>query len=231
MVTVALTSPTLDADKLRSRVLTSSKIINRGTKFNAHVSLQNIFDTPAIIRGWSWQLPPGLEIEAESPGNKLDLELQPGDSYSLVYTIRANGILDLLKKRTLARVGEHFVGINLKYTKDDVEHIQEIQSSLNIYASPIEIYFGAIIGAVFGSFARYVQSNTSLQLNDLFGFIVSAILGFFLVLIAKRRADVQLGVSIEDWVGGAVVGFTVGYLGTSYFSDIVGQSVSQTGGK
>lgn len=226
MKKLPVTTKTQDSQKLAVEVMASSKIIHRGSKFNVHVSLKNPFDTPIKHTGWSWQLPPGLLFFEESPGNEdvRKAELQPGDSCSLVFRIAANHILATrrkaanvrgfpLVKETPAQLGENFISMNISYDKDGVEHWQEVQAPLNIYASPIEIYLGAIIGAVVGSFARKQTLG--------FELVLSGILGFFLVLVAKRRTDVQFGFSIEDWVGGTIVGFTVGYLGTSYFENFL----------
>jgi hypothetical protein len=223
MPKLALTSKHRDAENLGIEVVTSSKIMQRGSKFNVHVSLENNFDKPIRVVGWSWQSIPGLVFSDESPGNKGQLELQPGDSRSLVFIIKANGVFDFtmnkqeglrlpISKATMAQTGENLAAINIQYSKDGVEHWQEVRAVLNIYASPIEIYFGAIIGAIVGSFVR--KPTLGLEL------LLSGILGFFLVLIAQRRTDVQLGISIEDWVGGAIIGFSVGYFGTSNFENL-----------
>lgn len=218
------TTRSRDRESLAVEVRSSLKIVHRGRKFNAHVSIQNPFDTPIKLLGWSWQLPPGLVFVGESPGNRDISELQPGDSCSLVFTIKALGVLNFTVERsgrfgmrvmrqTPAQLGENVIGINIAYNRDGANHWQEIQAILNIYASPSEIYLGAILGAIAGSLIQRPVLD--------FQLFLSAILGFFLVLIAKRRTDVQLGISVEDWVGGAVVGFTVGYLGTPFFANFL----------
>lgn len=218
------TTRSRDKESLAVEVRTSLKIIHRGKKFNVHVSLQNPFDTPVTLLGWSWQLPPGLVFVGESPGNRDISELQPGDSCSLVFTIKAAGVLNFtversgrfglrLTRETPAQIGENVVSINIAYGRGGLHHWQEVQAALNLYASPLEIYLGAVIGAIAGSFVRKPALG--------FELLLSAVLGFFLVLIAKRRSDVQLGISIEDWVGGAIVGFSLGYLGTSYFENFL----------
>lgn len=218
----ASTSKHRDAENLGIEVVTSSKIMQRGNKFNVNVSIENHFDKPISIVGWSWQAIPGLEFSGTSPGNERLRELQPGDSFSLVFVMKANGAFDFtaqrdgfrlpISKATMAQTGENLAAINVQYIKEGVEHWQEVRAVLNIYASPMEIYFGAIIGAMVGSLVRKPTLGPEL--------ILSGILGFFLVLIAQRRTDVQLGISIEDWVGGAIIGFSVGYFGTSSFENL-----------
>lgn len=204
-----------DPIKLSAEIKTSLGILHRGSQFNVLLSMQNVLKKPIKIVGHSWQLPPGFSFISESPGNKNVEELQPGDSCSLVYTLKAYGLLSIFKRQKPAQTGNHLISLNLFFLIDDREHAQEIQTTFNIHASPREIYISSIISAILGSFVK----NPSLGFEHL----VSGILGLFIVLVAKRRTEVQLGISIEDWVGGAVVGFCVGYLGSSYLEQFLPQ--------
>lgn len=206
-----------DPIRLNAEIKTSLGIIHRGSQFKVHLSIQNVMKKPVKIVGRSWQLPPGISFIRESPGNKDVDVLQPGDSCSLVYTLEAFGILSLFKKDKTVQTGNHFIGLNLYILIDDKKHAQEIQTTFNIHASPYEIYISTVLSAILGSFIR----------NPYFGIehLISGILGFFIVLVAKRRTDVQLGISIEDWVGGSIVGISVGYFGTTYFEQFFKEPV------
>lgn len=222
-IRLASTSKVLETEKITSEVSVSSKIINRGNEFNLYIIINNPFDNLLTITGWSWVYPPG--IHGVSQDSDKGFTLQPGDSRSLSFRLKANGLIDYMigvknhedKRRriswdSIVKTGEHFISLNFSYDKDGKAHWQEVQASLNIYAAPVEIYVSAIIGAVAGSLMRKPFGIET---------IISGVLGFFFVLMAKRRTDVQLGFSVEDWIGGIILGFSVGYFGSSYFENIM----------
>jgi hypothetical protein len=195
--------------QLGVEITTSANVIHRGDAFNVDIKIQNAFEQNVQVAGWSWQLPPGI-LAGKSPAEGEDITLRPGDSRAISIPIYSKRPFWAFGSRASPGIGTQLSGFNIKYRlEQDGEHWQNVPVTLNIHASPVEIYFAAFIGGIIGS----LVNTLTFGLDTL----VSGILGLFLVLISQRRADVQFGVSIEDALGGLVVGFLVGYLGTSYF--------------
>jgi hypothetical protein len=99
---------------------------------------------------------------------------------------------------------------------------------ITIRASMQAIMLGAFVGGVAGSVARAVQVNTSFgSLLDSLStialqIILSSVLSVAAVIFAARKSDTQSFVSVEDFWGGAVIGFLVGFSGTTAFGQITG---------
>ena len=63
-----------------------------------------------------------------------------------------------------------------------------------------------------------------ITLSSLASFLLSVVLAVLLSAIAiifmARKSDAQPFISVEDFWGGLLIGFLVGYTGTSFFSEI-----------
>jgi hypothetical protein len=94
---------------------------------------------------------------------------------------------------------------------------------------------GAIIGGLAGYTARSLQDSSKPPLNQgmmatlashfsLVGLILTPLLSAMAVVFLARKSDTQSMVSIEDFWGGLVIGFLVGYSGTSAFERLTNMS-------
>jgi len=200
--------------QLGVEVSTSTDVIHRGDSFNVDMKIQNPFPEPVDIAGWSWQLPPGL-IVGKSPAEDERITLQPGDSWAISFPVSSWRPLWAFGDLRAPETGAQLSSFNIRYKIGGLDHLQNVAVTLNIHASPIEIYLAAFVGGILGSFVKRLTLGPEL--------LVSGVLGLILVLVGLRRKDVQLGVSIEDSLGGLVLGFFVGYLGTPYFESLLPQ--------
>jgi hypothetical protein len=196
--------------QLSVEVSTSAKVIHRGDDFTVDINVTNTLDQDVEYVRWSWTLPAGEFGRVEGD---MGAPLASGSSRAITFPIRTSRPWWAFGSRGKGKcpsTGTQVSHFNLVYkTARDGERWQSVPVTLDIRAAPWEIYEAAVVGGVAGS----LVNTLSLSVNTL----ASGILGLFLVLIAQRREDVQLGVSVEDALGGLVVGFLVGYLGTSYF--------------
>src|SRR3984885_8934613 len=104
----------------------------------------------------------------------------------------------------------------------------KISYDLAIRAPIHAVILGAVVGGLFGSVARFVQSLASQAhvtvsiLNSAISVIVAMILSGMAVVFLARKSNAQSFVSVEDFWGGLLMGFLVGYTGTSFFSKLTG---------
>lgn len=60
------------------------------------------------------------------------------------------------------------------------------------------------------------------SLSNLVTLLVSVILSGIAIIFMVRKSDTQSFVSVEDFWGGLLIGFLVGYTGASFFQDLTG---------
>lgn len=196
-------------NQLAVEVTTSAKVIHRGDEFKLDINITNTLEKKVESISWSWVLPPGLNPGPIEEADK-HITLTPGSSRTVSISISSGRPWWVGGSRKCPGIGSQLSHFNLMFSLEGgKDHTQSVPITLDILASPLEVYVGAIVGGIMGS----MVNTLSLSWNT----VVSGILGLFLVMISQRRTNVQLGVAVEDAVGGLVVGFLVGYLGTSYF--------------
>ncbi len=112
-------------------------------------------------------------------------------------------------------------------TKIGTKCTNTISQKLVIRAPLSSVMIGAGSGGFVGTFTRILQQNLDAGLpnissNLIFPVIISVTLSAIAVVFLARKADTQSIVSIEDFWGGLVIGFLVGYTGISFFESIAG---------
>jgi hypothetical protein len=95
------------------------------------------------------------------------------------------------------------------------------------------VILGGIIGAAIGSLARSLQAAQTIDrlLRDQLGAALGALtlavmLSGAAIVFAARKTDAQSFVTVEDFWGGLLVGFLIGYSGTAAFGQLTGLSSS-----
>jgi hypothetical protein len=88
---------------------------------------------------------------------------------------------------------------------------------------------GGVLGGIFGSLGRALQGYGSI--GGLFGkhsgvvvgaLALAVILSGAAVVFGARKADAQSFITVEDFWGGVLVGFLIGYSGTAAFTQLTG---------
>jgi hypothetical protein len=94
------------------------------------------------------------------------------------------------------------------------------------------VIIGGVVGGVTGSIARSLQYgsgfasfNGSHAGSTIGALALSAILSFAAVVFSARKSETQSFVTVEDFWGGLVIGFLVGYSGTAAFSKITNTGI------
>lgn len=91
------------------------------------------------------------------------------------------------------------------------------------------VILGGVVGGIIGSIARSLQGAggavafSGPRANSTIGAVLlAAILSGAAVVFSARKSDTQSFVTVEDFWGGVLVGFLIGYSGTAAFAKIAG---------
>lgn len=104
-----------------------------------------------------------------------------------------------------------------------------------VYPSLTGMLFGALLGSFFGTVAhkmitKPIPVDYYALVKDLpligTGLLLNLILAFIAAVILMRRKNVDSFITIEDFWGGILVGFVVGYYGFTTFQNLAHFSVS-----
>jgi hypothetical protein len=141
--------------------------------------------------------------------------LQPGDSVVRQFVLRT-------KSRFLFTPIAHTFEIQATYAVDSLDHTVNIPYRLSIRAAMSSIVAGAVLGALLGSLVHALSgtgANVTLR-SVTRGVAVSILASIAVVAAFARRSSAQPLVSVEDFWGGIVIGFSVGYFGFSQFAKL-----------
>jgi hypothetical protein len=168
-----------------------------------------------------------VKLKSSLPNNSA---LQSGSTavYTVVLNVKRSLIFTPSKYRLQFYVNYSFIKPNETDNETVLEKIytNTLAHSLAIRPSVYSVLIGSIIGGMIGAIARLLQSPTipSLQ-GTIVSLFLSIILGGMAVIFMARKSDAQSFVSVEDFWGGILIGFLVGYTGTSFFQSITGIQV------
>ncbi len=128
----------------------------------------------------------------------------------------------------------HF-NVNYAFSPPQTEDTTQTRLHTNTIAQPLvirapvwAIMVGAVVGGLAGFGARFAQtlsSGAALPLNVgevLVSALLTLILSAIAVVLVARKSDTQSFVTVEDFWGGVVIGFLVGYTGSSAFEALAG---------
>ena len=164
------------------------------------------------------------QLELNSPLPK-DVALHPGDTavYSIVFCTKSNHLFQPTQFKLHFNVVYHFGNPQEK-------RVNTAATDVSIRASLTSIMFGSLIGGFVGFLARQFQN---LSFSDglvrswpslLISLLLSLILSAISIVFIARKSERQSFVSIEDFWGGMLIGFLVGYSGTTAFQSVSGIS-------
>lgn len=112
---------------------------------------------------------------------------------------------------------KHRLNIQLRYLVGCNTHYQTVPYDLDIRASVTATSIGGAIGGAIGILVREPDISAWATASVVFQAIVSVMT----VVALARKSDAQPLVSIEDFLGGLLLGFVVGYTGNNLFNQIV----------
>jgi hypothetical protein len=172
-----------------------------------------------------------IELESSLPDN---VALQQGST--AVYTVALN-----VRETAFFRPSRYRLQFNVNYAFypgpiPDVADSRRAQFELftntvtyelPIRASVYAVMQGAGCGGLIGSVVRVLQISkpelsSMLTVPNAVTIVVASILSIMAIIFTARKSDAQSFVSVEDFWGGLLVGFFVGYSGTTFFEHMTG---------
>lgn len=166
-----------------------------------------------------------VKLKSSLPENSA---LQPGSTavYTVVLNVKRSLVFTPSKYRLQFYVNYNFRSPAPKEREilsTEKTYTNTIAHSLAIRPSVYSVLSGSLIGGIFGATARLLQSPTAPTTQSVIvSLFLSIILGGMAVIFMARKSDAQSFVSVEDFWGGILIGFLVGYTGTSFFESIAG---------
>ena len=168
--------------------------------------------------------------------------LQPGSTvvYTVVLNVKKSLIFTPTQYRLQFNVNYGFTPESPRTFEEATQKEDEIQTNtlaheLAIRPSVYSLIIGAMLGGFIGSSAKLLQTIPSENWQTLTGvnlisslvtIAVAVILSGMAIIFMARKSDAQSFVSIEDFWGGLLIGFLVGYTGTSFFESLTGVAAS-----
>lgn len=112
-----------------------------------------------------------------------------------------------------------------KYGYDGTLFSNTISHSISIRPSVMSMIVGSVLGGLIGSVTRILkvsESTSFILLDNVFAIIIAISLSAIAVVFVARKSDNQSFITVEDFWGGLLIGFLVGYTGTSFFETMTG---------
>jgi hypothetical protein len=202
----------------------------RATKVNR----LEVYDSQASI-----SLARTIKLKSSLPDG---VALQPGSTvvYTVVLDVEKSLIFTPTQYRLQFNVNYSFIPETQKTVAEATEKEDEILTNtiaheLAIRPSVYSLIIGAMLGGFIGSSAKILQTTPTADwqnftatnlLTPLVTVAVAVILSGMAIIFMARKSDAQSFVSIEDFWGGLLIGFLVGYTGTSFFENLTGISAA-----
>jgi hypothetical protein len=96
-----------------------------------------------------------------------------------------------------------------------------LAQEISIRPSLRSLIVGGAIGGAVGSAAKLLRTPDKLtDPTSLFTVFLAVILSAIAIIFIARKSDAQAFISVEDFWGGLLIGFFVGYTGTELFSTL-----------
>lgn len=174
----------------------------------------------------------GDQGEKFSGGSSRTRILQPGSSIMIDAPMKTKSWL-------LATPRKHKIDfwISYKLGSDPRVHSETVPVQFDARPALQSVAIGAVLGAFFGSLAQELLRGGALPAaNDSAGvfrviirFAVAMLLGGIGVIFVSRRTAVQaLPIGVEDFWGGFLTGFLVGWFGSDFFKGLLPKGTSTT---
>jgi hypothetical protein len=114
----------------------------------------------------------------------------------------------------------HVFQIQVSYSVDDVDHTGTISYEQRIAAPLRSVALGGVAGAAAGSILKSLTQPWTGP-GGFFLALAAAMLSSVAVTIGfARKASAQPIISIEDFWGGSLIGFSVGFFGFDQFAGL-----------
>lgn len=145
--------------------------------------------------------------------------VQPKEKYRVNFNLQAGPRIGLRP-----RPDTYAVSAEVTYSLDNTTHHRQISLDLSIFPPVSGMLGGTLLGSFLGTITRNIDNIGMGIVPVLF---VNLILGFIAGVILMRKKDVQPFVTVEDFWGGTLLGFLVGFAGVEFFMRFAGIGLNE----
>jgi hypothetical protein len=144
----------------------------------------------------------------------IPITLQPGDSVVRQFVLRTRAWLFFTPLT-------HTFEIQVNYSSDGIDHSDTVAYQQSIRSTISAMTLGAMVGAFVGTLVKSLAKPAPLGKGVTFQAIIGSMLSSVAVVVAfARKNSAQSIVSIEDFWGGALIGFSTGFFGFEQFVNL-----------
>jgi hypothetical protein len=180
---------------------------------------------------WNWwwdKLPPTM-VEDPLPLVGISRQIQPHNRYEKAFEIKAGWSGSPFRPRPETY---NNIPVVVSYIDSNgMTHTESTSLELSLFPSFGSMLLGTLVGSMLGTFVRNSEEIPKLRFDTIALpeesivqimsiFVIPLIFGLIAGLILTRKKDVQPFLTIEDFWGGIVVGFVVGYSGSQFLEQL-----------
>jgi len=150
-----------------------------------------------------------------------NVEILPNETYTITIPLRVGAFFPrYLKADTYHLVFDFTYGLG----DQNIAHSQQIRTDIIVYSHEGYIFAGAIAGGIIGAFIRKPSSISldAISPSLIPDIILGILTGIVLIVVFKRKSNVQSFIAVEDFWGGFLVGIVGGYGGQELISRYIG---------
>jgi hypothetical protein len=150
--------------------------------------------------------------------NSQKVTVQPNESYRAEFYLQAGRRVSLIPRPDTYTIS---IEVEVMYASDlTATHRKQLSTDISIFPTVAGMLGGTLVGSFLGTIIRHIESpNWQFVVPIL---ITNLVLGFIVGVILMRKKDVQPFVTVEDFWGGILLGYLVGFGGQALFEQITG---------
>lgn len=165
------------------------------------------------------------DISKPTIEENIEITIQPGDTYRVDFNLKAGW-----SGGVRPRPDTYTISGEITYQIEKTSHYENVNIDVSIFPSLGTMLIGTLIGSFLGTVVNNIVPQiqqhgnahiANLQIMSLQIF-ANLILGFVVGITLMRKKDVQPFLTVEDFWGGILLGFLVGYVGQGFYTQILG---------
>lgn len=145
------------------------------------------------------------------------IDLQPGNSVVQHFVLRTTNKLPI-------EPISHTFEIQVRYEVDGLRNVDTIPFALTIKPGRIAPIIGGVFGSLVGAVVKIFSQPETISLLSstqiLMSIAVLIVFGFVIIVGLSRRDDHKQGL-VNDYLGGFLFGFFIGYLGDAFVQNLL----------
>jgi hypothetical protein len=168
---------------------------------------------------------PYIEVSSAKPNieKKPNQIIQPKNTYREDFNLRAGWSGGLRP-----RPDTYIISGEVEYKLEDKMYYKQINIEVSIFPSLGSMLIGTLIGSLLGTVVNAIMPHIREASNPIPGLdliipqvFANLILGFIVGITLMRKKDVQPFLTVEDFWGGILLGFLVGFSGAQFIKSFL----------